>query len=252
MAGNNNSIKKPIKSNLIMRLIKTLVLYPFRVRKRYLVANAAAMEAAQECKSDQEDLDFYRKNNIKLLNIWIHSGFAMILVFILGFAYWQAANLTSLVNEIRRTPHIQVKTIRNLPGELKRYKNNILAAGKEAKVIYLFYGIGVCYFFSFFGAMILSTNKAWKEHKLIQDALISNNYKDFEGNPWKVFWLQDIIIFHTYQCDPDAFRKNEKFWNTIRFSPDIPVQFQSDTNKLIVRRAYTLPATLEFRTSKEE
>lgn len=235
-----------------MDLLWVLLFFPFKVRKRYLRYNAVLFESEHEAKHLQPIMESYRRNNTKLLNIFIHSPLALAVITALAITYWQLDGISRFTSKITDVPRINVTKMKATSSNIKHYFKEVSQAGRKIHFKYILYAIGSCYGLCFVGAMILSINDAWEEERLIKDALISNRYVDFNGDPWRTFWTPEAIIFHTYQCDSNTFVSNDKFWNTINFKPDIPVHFKSDANKIIIGRAYALPSIIDFSMNKSK
>ena len=208
--------------------------------------NAVLWEAERENKATQGRLEDYRNNNIKLLNIFIHTPLALSALVVVFMLYAEIDGFARLSKKLYDVPKISIVKPRVTVVNMKRYARDVRESVSKIHLDYAVYVLGGCYGLCFLGSLILSLNPAWKEERAIKDALQSNRYFDMNGEPWKAYWTPDAIIFHTYQCDPDSLVGNSKFWNTVNFKPDIPVQFKNDANKVIVARAYALPSIISF------
>jgi hypothetical protein len=246
MAFTPNSQNKQSPRNSLAKFILPIIFFPFNIRKKYLRYNAVLWEAEQEVKGLSAPMGAYRHNNTKLLNIFIHAPLALGVLMVSIIIYWQMDGFAKYAARLTDFPKISISKPKLAKNNVKHYFHQVSVAGKDVNLRSIAIAFGGCYLLSFVGAMILSINNAWDEERTIRDALISNRYVDFDGVPWKAYWTPDAIIFHTYQCDPDALANNDKFWNTINFKPDTPVQFNRDTNKIIVGRAYALPSIIDF------
>jgi hypothetical protein len=244
-AENRSNNRKGIL-NIAFGLLFALLLYPLKVRKRYLRYNAVLREGELEKGATQGRFEAYRKNNIKLLNVFIHSTVAVSVVVLLGVIYSDLDGMARLASRIADVPRIALSRPKASMVNIKKYSSDIQVTAKKMNLRNVGLTFLGCYLFSFMGGVILSLNPAWKEERIIKNALMSNRYFDLNGEPWKAYWTPDAIIFHTYGCDPDAFVGNTKFWNTINFKPDIPVCYSNDATKVIVARAYALPALISF------
>jgi hypothetical protein len=246
-----NGDRPPSIQKRLMRVILALFFFPFKVRKRYLRYNAVLWEAEQENKATEGRLQDYRKNNIKLLNMFIHTPLALCAVIVLAMIFFEIDGFAQVAHRMSVLPKIVITKPKVTQLNVRKYFKDVRYAAKDINFRYGLLGFGACYGFCFAGAIILSMSPAWKEERSIKDALTSNRCLDLNGDPWKVTWTPDVIIFHTYQCDPDSFVGNSKFWNTINFKPDNPVQFKNDANKIIVARAYALPFIISFEIKPE-
>jgi hypothetical protein len=250
MAFNKTNLNSKPRQNGILRVIWGIIFFPFAVRKRYLRYNGVLWEAEQEVKNLQLSMQDYRRNNTKLLNIFVHAPLAMSVVVAAAMIYLQMEGFTKFSSKLTDFPRITITKPKITNQNFKRYFKEVAQTGREVNIKFIFLAISACYGLCFVGAMILSINDAWGEERTIRDALISNRYLDFNGEPWKVFWTPEAIIFHTYQCDSSTLVNNDKFWNTINFKPDIPTHFKMDANKIIIGRAYALPAIIDFSMKK--
>lgn len=250
MAFPKNTKEQKPTGNKLVQILFALIFFPFKVRKRYLKFNAVLWEAEKENKATQTRFEEYRFNNIKLLNIFIHTPLALCALVMVFMVYLEIDSFARVAGKIANPPKISLTKPKATSQAVKLYVNKISEATGKIRLRYTLYVFGGFYTLCFLGATLLAMYPAWKQERVIRDALTSNRYTDTNGEPWKVFWTPDAIIFHTYQCDPDSFFGNSKFWNTINFKPDTPVQFKNDANKIIVARAYALPNLISFEIKK--
>lgn len=234
------------KKRGLLKIVLALLLFPLKVRKRYLGFNAVLFEAEKEHKATESQLRDYRENNLKLINRFIHLPLGLFFLTLLAMFYLNLGEIIVLSEKILTLPKLSLVHPKQTQISFKKYINTISAQAEKMSFKSFLILLGVTYGMTFLGSAILVTSPAFKTEKLIKAALSSNRYNDANGQPWKVFWTPDAIIFYTYQCDSDAFQNNAKFWNTINFRPDTPVHFRSDANKLLIPRAYALPSFISF------
>jgi hypothetical protein len=235
----------------IGKVLFAILFFPLKVRRRYLRYNAVLWEAGAESKALEAPMRDYRQNNAKLLNIFIYAPLALALLVALGAAYWQMEGLSRLAAKAAEIPKMSQVRPRTAGPALKRYFSGIGGAARQVRFRYALIAVGSCYGLSFIGALLLASSPAWGWEGKIKEALQSNRYLDFEGEPWKAYWTPDAIVFHTYQCDSNLLVANDKFWNTINFKPDVAVHFKADANKIVVGRAYSLPSIIDFSIKRD-
>lgn len=234
------------KKRGLFKYLLALLLFPLKVRKRYLKFSSVLFEAEGEHKATSEQLKAYRENNLKLINRFIHLPLGIFALTFVAMFYLNIGELLSFGEKLIDLPKVSLIKPKATQVAFKKYATTLSAQAEKMHFSRFVFILGISYAVMFLGASVLVANPAFKNENLIKSALLSNRYTDPNGQPWKVFWTPDVIIFYTYQCDSDAFQNNAKFWNTINFRPDTPVHFRSDANKILVPRAYALPSFISF------
>lgn len=221
------------------------------MRRRYLRMNAVMWEAEQQTEQFAGTLKAYRKHNTKFVNIFIHTPLAMALGCVAVVGFLQMGAYSKFTEKILDFPRLAISKPAAAKIVIKRYFHEIAVASRDVRFKPMLYSVGSCYLLCFVGAAMLGMNVSFKQERKIREALITNKYVDFDGHPWLALWTPEVIIFHTYQCDGNAFTHNVRFWNTINFKPDAAIGFSHDSNKIMVGLGYTLPALIDFRLPVE-
>lgn len=232
----------------IFKLIFSFFIYPFKVAKRYKRYNGAISAIFNEIRNNTS-LSRLRTRNSALINFGIYLPIFLAFFVSFIFIYSHKRDYSKYYKTISRP--IYSKDIKSKAATvLKRikfayYKNPV----NKADYVFFF----VLYSISILNSSVLALNPAFEKEDEIREVLRSFNFLNQDGEPWKVVWTPEVIMFDTFGQDPTALVHNKKFWTSINFSPDNPKIFKSDMMKFCVQKRYSLPniVTIEYREGKE-
>ena len=214
------------------------------IKKKYAYYNAIISKIIQ--KRNSYGLISLRKRNVLLINLAIYLPLAT-------GVFFSAATIYD--NKVKYEVYAR-RVVLPLEGETSIQKG--FAAIKRAyySVRYqpisysdietIFYG----YLLAILGAYILSKNTAFKEQKVIEEALIKFKKFDVDNNPWRAVWTPEAIFFEAYGCNPHTFQKEIRFWNAINFSAAPPILFEENKNIFIIPKNFELPSKIIFKSSE--
>lgn len=221
----------------------TLMAYPFKVGKMISGYNAGVGEIMIE--TGDYSLDEYRTVNNKFLYSLIY------LPILLGVI---STALMIYTNEKAYDRYFSVMTssTKNLT-MMESISRKTKFAIKEFPVKTVEIApILIGFLIALGGARFLSYHPAFAEIAKIQEDLKRMNFVDKDGNPWRVVWTIDAILFISYGYDPMKFVQEQRFWATINFSPGPPKVSKTNMNKFVVQRKYELSANMVFEFGEKE
>lgn len=230
----------PIEKKIFFGLLN-IVLYPYRVLKKYNDYNIRITEIANELK----DPSIFRikKNNIKLIFFFIHLPLILGIAFFIYSCFENKTEIYKFYKIITYENKLDSGLFDSINFNFRKIKYALSEFPiKKDQLNILFYS----YLLSVLGARFLSLHPAFKKEQEIITIFGNLGYVDGEGRPWKVTWTPDAIQIISFNCDPIQLCANTRFWSTINFPPGTPRVSKSNMNKFIVNRAYELSGNIVF------
>jgi hypothetical protein len=227
---------------LLMSFVLGILLYPYSVIKKYNDYNIRITEIANELK----DVSIFRikKNNIKLIFIFIHLPLIIGSIFLLVSSFSNSSEFYKFYKILTYENKVLSPTIFDQISFLEKklsfaFDNFPIRKNQLSYIIF-------SYFISLVGAKFLSLHTAFVKEEEIKTIFSNLGYIDGEGKPWKVTWTPDAIQIVSFNCDPIQLCANNRFWSTINFPPGTPRVSKLHMNKFIVTRAYELNSNIIF------
>lgn len=240
MKPNSKLEYKPTLDKHITNKLSYLLKLPLFTIKRYASYNAAIGEMLNITKK-HEAFHPLRVRNSKLVNLFVYLPFAIGLI-IFGLILFPKQDI--FINYYNTLFHsfpdnVSFFTIIKILFHRIYYGFSHFPLGFNA-IKWVIYG----YIGSILGSTIILKHPAFKAEEDIQKVFVVLGLTDLEGKPWKVVWTPDSLTITSFNCDPDKFVENNKFWSSINFNPSSP--FKISMSKFVVLRKQELPESVEF------
>lgn len=247
MALNNNPIPIPVYKR-VLRLVFSLLKYPFRIKKKY--DYYIAIISLMDTKVKDLELKDLKKRMLTILRLLIMMpmflGVTINLVQLsrLEDPYLSGRNKYIVFIERSIAPlHSQgffdtsLKVMKR--GYLIFIKNPINL--KDFMPFLMGYGLAIV------GALFAAKNPLFEKSDLIEEYLQDMKMTDINKNPWKVVYTPKYIFFEAYGHDHNRFVEKTSFWNNLGdFLPGDPIQFSDDSTRFIIPKKYSLPEKIEL------
>lgn len=230
-------------------IIGKIIKYPFMIAKKFEAYNVGLgdlMAVKNEPKLTGEDDQYFKKfqrQNTKLVFFFIYGP--MLIGFIISslLIYSNRQNYISYYKELTK-PVVEERFTRKISAYVNRVVFFIKDQPISVKEITPFF---IAFLISLIGAKFLSRNPVFARQDDILNRLIAYGAKDMNGNPWKIIWTPDAMLFISFGEDPIKLAQDSKFWATINFPPTTPKQSKKDMNKFVVQRKQELSGNMFFK-----
>lgn len=249
----NVPVKLPLEKRLL-NLFLNILKYPFRIAKKYESYNmgigdliSVKNEPNVNGKDDKYFREFQRKNTRLVF-------FCIYLPLILGFIS------TSLMIYKNKENYSNYYKQASAPIKEDKFTKKISAYWNKAYYIVAenpvtsdeYTPVLIAFFISLMGAKFLSINPVFEIKERIEKNLVALGCTDIEGNPWRVVWTPEAMLFVSFGTDPNKLAQEQKFWTTINFPPSLPKQSKKDMNKFVVQRKYELSSNMVFKLGDKD
>lgn len=232
----------------IFLLIKAAIFFPAAVSRRLSKLNKhlGTITAVFKLRNDEKaEIDAIRRQNTILMNFLVRVPLVIGISMSAFFIYNDIDMIRQNLKKMTYAPRISIRQPKDIPRQIKRdFEYRMKKSPIEKKHVLPFL---VGYLIGYIGSLIMSNHVCFKFEKSISKSLFANKYIDENGRPWEVCYTPKAIMFITYQCEPEKFVSNGKFWDDINFKPDREYQQAPGNSKVVlIKQNYELPAFIDF------
>lgn len=246
-ATNNNPIPVPLHKR-VLRLIFSLLKYPFKVKKKY--DYYIAIITLMDTKVKDVELKDLKKRMLTILRMLIMLPmFLGVSINLFQISKMEDPYLSGKNKYIafieRAVAPLNSKGVWDT--SLKVFKRGYLIFVKNPVDVKDFIPFMLGYAFSIVGALFAAKNPLFEKSDLIEEYLEDMKMTDINKNPWKVVYTPKYIFFQAYGHDHNRFVEKTSFWNNLGdFLPGDPITFAEDSTKFIIPKKYSLPEKIEL------
>lgn len=223
------------------RITKYIIMYPFYIRRIYGARKASIFMMLKLISSQNLRLEMKRLGF--LVNFFINIPMFLSFILLCFFTYFKLGYIERYLDGLFSP--LKSQGIFALIEEV--FNRAFLGLKFFPFSITEFLLIIGAYMLSVIGARFLSTNKFFDDEKKCQTMLLDFKKLGEDGvNPWRVTITDEAILFDAYKHNPETFVKNVPFWNSLGFSPGIPLIYDENRRLFLIPKKRKLPPKIKL------